>query len=357
MNRTRFPLILILGGLLTAGARADKVDDYLLKLIADRGIPGLQIGIYNDGKAVKTKGYGSTGIERGRPVDEKTLFNIGSVTKQFTSAAVLLLAQAGKVTVEDSVRKHLPELPEAFEGIRIRHVLSHTSGLGDYGSVPGFDFHGQMSEADFLAALGKTKLAGAPGEKYAYSNIGYCLLGVLIHRVSGSPYEDFVAERIFKKLGMEATRFIQPGPWPEAAAVGYGLLNGEKKPGRIERAKLAAPSGAILTHALDMAKWDAALREETILKNASKAAMWSPTPLNDGKVSNYGFGWSLLKTARGTFVTHTGATAAGFRAAIVRQLDGPYSAYVSVNLATDVNLTNVLNACVKLWMSENGMGF
>jgi CubicO group peptidase (beta-lactamase class C family) len=333
-------------------ARADKVDEYLQKLMAEKEIPGLQIGIFKNGMAVKAKGFGLTQLENGKPVDERTLFNIGSVTKQFTSAAVMLLQEEGRLSVEDSIRKHLPELSEAFEGIKIRHILSHTAGLGDYNSVPGFEFHGQSSEAEFLSALAKTK-PSRPGEKYAYSNIGYTLVGVLVHRASNSPFEEFVSKRIFGPLKMADTAFIQPERWPDGAAMGYNLAGNEKRPGNIRRNRLSAPSGAIVTNVLDLAKWDAALRNETLLKNSSKEAMWTSAPLSDGKSSNYVFGWSLQKTAAGSFVSHTGATAAGFRAAIVRQLDGPYSAAIMVNLGAELSLTNVLNECVKLWKMEN----
>lgn len=352
MRSRRLLALAILLASLVLPARADEVDDYLAKFMADKGIPGLQIGIFENGKIVKAKGYGSTRTENGDPVDEKTLFNIGSVTKQFTATAVMMLVEDGKLSVDDSIRKHLPELPETFEPVLVRHILGHTSGLGDYGSVPGFDFHGQPTEKEFLTGLEQTKLEFAPGEKYRYSNIGYSLLGVLIHRVSGQSYEELVSERLFKKLGMDATRFIQPGPWPGSAAVGYNLVGKEKRPGRIERAKLAAPSGAILTNAPDMAKWDAALRGTTLLKKESLDRMWTSGVLNDGKPTNYGFGWSLRKTETGSFVLHTGATVAGFRAAIVRQLDGPFSAVVFVNLGAELSLPTVLDDVVRIWKND-----
>jgi CubicO group peptidase (beta-lactamase class C family) len=339
--------------LLAVLARADAVDDHLLKFMAEKKVPGMQIGIYRDGKAVKTKGYGVTQPENGQAVDEKTLFNIGSVTKQFTSAAVMLLAEEGKLSVGDGVRKILPELPEAYGKITLAQLMSHTSGMGDYDTVPGFDFHGQPTEKEFLAMLAKARLSSPPGEKYAYSNIGYALLGVVIARASGMPYETFVTERIFKKLSMDATAFIQPGGWPAGAAAGFNLAGEKLSRGRTERAKLAAPSGAILTNVLDMGKWDAALRNGALLRKESLDQMWTPAPLAGGKTANYGFGWSISKSPNGTFVMHTGATVAGFRAAIVRQLDGPISAVAFANLGADLNLTKLVNEAVGLWMREN----
>lgn len=350
--RLRFSLI-ALCLLAIPAALADRVDDYLLKFMSDKKVPGLQIGIFKDGKAVKAKGYGRVAPDEGESISDATLFNIGSVTKQFTSAAIMLLAEDGKLSIDDSVRKTVLELPASFEPITIRMVLGHISGLGDYSSVPGFDFYGQPTEEDFLKLLAKSELAARPAEKYLYSNIGYALLGVVIHRASGMAYEDFVSARIFKKLGMESTQFIQPGQWAKGAAVGFNLREGKPVRGRIERAKVAAPSGAILTNALEMAKWDAALRSTSLLKKGSLDLMWTAQSLTDGKSTGYGFGWNVLKNDRGHFVLHTGATVAGFRTAIVRQIDGPYSAVIFANLGAELGLTNVLNEAVKLWKEEN----
>lgn len=334
-------------------AFADKIDDYLLKFMSEKNVPGLQIGVFKDGKVVKAKGYGTTAADKGDPVTDATLFNIGSVTKQFTAAAVMLLHESKKLSIEDSIRKTIPELPEQFEPITIRMVLGHTSGLGDYSSVPGFDFHGQPTEDEFLKLLSKSDLASKPSEKYLYSNIGYALLGIVVRRASGVPYEDFVATNILTKIGMTSTVFIQPGAWPNGSATGFNLREGKPIPGRTERAKVAAPSGAIMTNALDMAKWDAALRDDSLLSKSSKDLMWTAQTLADGKSTGYGFGWNVLKNDRGFFVLHTGATVAGFRAAIIRQVDGPYSAVLFANLGAELGLTNVLNEVVKLWKEEN----
>ena len=354
MQGMRFRLAaLVVCLFLIPAAFADKVDDYLLKFMEDKKVPGLQIGIFKDGKVVKAKGYGSTAVENGKSVTEETLFNIGSVTKQFTSAAVMILHEERKLSIEDSVRKSIPELPEKFEPITIRMVLGHISGLGDYSSVAGFDFHGQPTEEEFIKLLSESELAGKPAEKYLYSNIGYALLGIVVRRAAGVPYEEFVASRIFKKIGMTSTVFIQPGAWPTESATGFNVREGKPVPGRTERAKIAAPSGAILTNALDMAKWDAALRDDSLLTKSSRDLMWTAQTITDGKSTGYGFGWNVLKNDRGFFVMHTGATVAGFRGAIIRQVDGPYSAVVFANLGSELGLTNVLNEAVKLWKEEN----
>ncbi|MCB8933711.1 MAG: beta-lactamase family protein [Fimbriimonadaceae bacterium] len=346
--RRLLPLLLLLPALV----RADAVDDYLKSQMAEKKIPGMAIGIFRDGKLVKAAGYGSTKVEGGSAVTPDTLFNIGSITKQFTATAVLLLERDGKLSVDDPVRKLLPEAPKEWGDMRIRHVLSHTSGLGDYGSVPGFDFLGDPSEEDLVKGLAQTKLQSEPGAKYSYSNIGYAMLGVLIHRASGMPYEEFVNTRILKPAGMVATRFVPKGDWPAGSAVGYVQRGESQVPGPTQRARPSAPAGAILTNVPDMLKWEIAMRNGTVLPKSDLERMWKPFVLNDGTASTYGFGWVIPTGAKGDVVMHTGATVAGFRAVIIRQRATGLTAVLFANFGGDWNPTATLNQAVTLFLKQ-----
>lgn len=310
--RAVLPALLLLT---TTSVHADAIDDLMAKEIAALKITGASVAVVKDGKVVKAQGYGLADKARNVNVSAKTLFNIGSITKQFTATAVLLLQEDGKLSVDDEVRRWLPELPEDWKGTKLRHLLGHIAGTGDWPTVPGFKFKSDASETTFLKLVAKAKRARLQGVAYEYSNVGYSLLGVVVHRASGIPYEKFVTDRIFRKLGMSATRFIHAGPWPKDAAVGY---TSKGVPGPIERAPAAAPSGGVLSTVLDMAKLDAALYDDRLLKASSREMMWTVGKLNDGSPTRYGFGWGVSRTGGDLVLSHGGSTIAGFKAYIRR---------------------------------------
>nr|MBP9108395.1 beta-lactamase family protein [Pyrinomonadaceae bacterium] len=161
--------------------------------------PGISIAVVKDGKPMLVKGYGFANIEHQILVKPETIFQSGSVGKQFTAMAVMMLVEEGKVALDEKLAKYIPDVPATWSGITVRHLLTHTSGLGDY--PQDFDLQRDGSEQEIFKKLQAASLASQPGERWAYSNVGYMTLGVLIRKVSGQFYGDFLAQRVFKPLG------------------------------------------------------------------------------------------------------------------------------------------------------------
>ena len=227
--------------------------------------------------------------------------------------------------------KYLDDTPETWREITIRHLLTHTSGLGDYPRV--FNYQKDYTESALLEIIKKQKLEFKPGEKFQYSNFGYVTLGILIRKVSGRYYGDFLRERIFRPLGMKTARVISERDIIPNRASGYVLSRGELK-----NQSWVAPSlnttadGALYMTLKDMQKWDAALREEKILTKASLAKAWAPTKLNSGSDFGYGFGWTISKVSKSRVVEHSGSWQ-GFKSHISRYLDKDMTIVIFANSA------------------------
>jgi CubicO group peptidase (beta-lactamase class C family) len=267
------------------------------------------------------------------PVTPETIFQSGSVGKQFTATAVMMLVEVGKIGLDDSVRKYLADAPESWQPITIRHLLSHTGGIGGYPKE--FDFRRDYTEDELLSSVYGVPLAFEPGTKWEYSNLGYLTLGVLIHKVAGKPYGEFLDERVFKPLGMTATRIISESDIVPHRAAGYRLVNGELKNQEwVSPTMNSTADGSLYFNILDVAKWDAALNGEKLLKRATLETMWTPAVLADGKLNKagYGFGWAREQVNGHTLIEHGGAWQ-GFTSHIGRYVDDRLTVVVLTNLA------------------------
>ncbi len=193
---------------LTNDSLARSIDDYVLGVIQKRHIPGVSVAIVKNGKLLQAKGYGLANVELSVPATEKTVYQLASVTKQFTATAIMMLVEQGKLGLGDKISKHLPDLPAAWKEVTIRHLLNHTSGIKSYTSVKDFfkTARKDYTHREILDLVAKDPLEFAPGEKWRYCNTGYFLLGMIIEKVSGKTYGEFLDERIFKPLGMTQTR-------------------------------------------------------------------------------------------------------------------------------------------------------
>jgi CubicO group peptidase (beta-lactamase class C family) len=317
-------------------AAADRIDTYLRDEMARQQIPGLAVAVVRDGTIALAKGYGLANVEHQVPVKPETVFQSGSVGKQFTATAVMLLVEQGRVSLDDRVTKYLPEGAPRWNAIRVRHLLTHTGGTTDYPS--NFDFRRDYTEAALVKRAAAIPLAFAPGTRWSYSNIGYLLLGVLIHRVTGEFYGDFLKERIFEPLGMTTTRIISEADIVPNRAGGYRLVKGEVKNQEWVSPTLnTTADGSLYLSVLDLAKWDASLYTERILRSDSLKRMWTPVSLNSGKTRPYGFGWALGEIHGHRVVEHGGAWQ-GFKSAIVRFPDDRLTVVLLANLAqTDLS--------------------
>jgi CubicO group peptidase (beta-lactamase class C family) len=328
--RTLF-LILITGVTTVAqDAFTAKVDQYVASEMKKQHIPGVALAVVKDGRIILAKGYGYANVELEVPVKPETIFQSGSVGKQFTATAVMMLAEEGKLSLDDQITKFFPKAPESWRAITVRHLLTHTAGTTDYPA--DFDFRRDYTEDDLLQRAEAIPLAFKPGEKWSYSNLGYVLLGVLIRKVSGKFYGDFLQERIFKPLDMKTARIISEADIIPNRAAGYRLVKGElKNQGWVSPTLNTTADGALYLTIHDMLKWDAALHTEKLLKKVSLEQMWTPVKLNNGKSEKYGFGWSLDMVRGHRIIEHGGAWQ-GFKAQISRYVDDRLTIILFANL-------------------------
>lgn len=340
MNIIRAFAVLTLGSILVCATLGlgqssldSSVNDYVKGEMERQHIPGLALLVTKNGSVVRAQGYGLANVELHVPVKPETIFQSGSVGKQFTATAVMMLVEEGKIGLDDSLTKYFPDGPASWKTVTIRELLSHTAGFGDY--PKDFNFRKDWTEPQLLKLVEGIPLAYPPGTKWEYSNLGYLTLGVLIHRVAGEFYGDFLQQRIFQPLGMTSTRIISEADIIPNRAAGYRLVKGELK-----NQEWVAPTmnttadGSLYFSILDLAKWDAALYDEKLLKPASFDLMWTPVKLKDGKPNNagYGFGW-FVEQRNGHRCIHHDGSWQGFETAIDRYVDDHLTVVALTNLA------------------------
>lgn len=278
--------------------------------------PGVVVGIVGgDGKA-STRAYGLANVELNVPVSDKTIFQSGSLGKQFTAVAVMLLVEEGKIKLDAPITTYFKGGPAWWGKITVRHLLTHTSGLPDYDQK--FDLWKNHSEDDLEKYFRTLKPLFAPGEKWAYSNPGYAMLGILVRKVSGSFYGDMLKTRVFAPLGMATTRVISEADIVPNRADGYITVDGALKNQEWVAPQInTTADGALYLTVRDLIAWDKGLRQKAILKAESWAQIYTPVKLNDGKTHPYGFGWFIDVVAGEPVYRHTGSWQ-GFKAAIAR---------------------------------------
>ena len=343
-------IYLMMGLLLTLKCPADPVDDLVTAAMAQHHIPGLALKVVRQDQEVKTAAYGFANLEWSVPATPETVFEIGSVTKQFTAACILLLVEQGKISLDAPVSLYLTNTPASWAGITVRHLLTHTSGIKNYTGLDGFELARHLTQAQFIAQLGAVPLVFPPGEKFSYSNSGYNLLGYIIENVSGQKYWAFLSDKILRPLQMSATTNREPSRVLKLRAAGYdqdkakGLVNRD-----VDYTDLFS-AGEIVSTVGDLMKWDAALNTEKILKNSSKEQMWTSAKLNNGTLTGYVFGW-FLETLNGRkTIGHPGSTS-GFAAANLRVPDDRLMIVVLCNSGEDGAANQVAKAVAGIYLA------
>lgn len=293
-----------------------KIDQYINAEMRRQQIPGLSLAVVRHGKIALVRSYGFSNIEHQIPVKPDTVFQSGSIAKQFTAAAVMILVEEGKLSLDDKISKYFTDAPESWKDITVRHLLTHTSGMGEY--PPDLDLRRDLTEDEYLAIIKSVPLAYAAGAKWDYSNLGYVTLGILIRRITGKFYGDFLAERVFQPLGMTTARVISEADIVPNRAAGYRLVKGGLKNQEwVSPSTNTTADGSLYFTILDLAKWDAALYADKPLRQSSLAQMWTPVNLYDGRRKAYGFGWHTEEIHGHRAVYHGGAWQ-GFKSFIVR---------------------------------------
>jgi CubicO group peptidase (beta-lactamase class C family) len=265
-------------------------------------IPCLSLAAVKNGEVIRAAGYGIANLETGTPAAPETVYKTASLSKQVIAAAIMLLAQDGKVSLDDKINKYLDDPPEAWSHITIRHLLTHTSGLvrdpADYHPYEDRPITAVIKDSYSLP------LAFQPGEKFLYSNIGYYVLAQLITKTAGEPWNQFIAERLFAPAHMTSTRLARVQDIVPHRAIGYhytgtGMQNAENW-------IAIRPSGAFMSSVLDLANWGMFLDSTTLLTPSSRDLMWTPVTLNDRTTADYGFGWAVNSLFGHTRIHHDG---------------------------------------------------
>jgi CubicO group peptidase (beta-lactamase class C family) len=327
------PVFAVIAKAQDSAATATAAGDFVRAEMQRQHIPGLALLVARGGKIVRAEGFGLANVELQVPVKAETVFQSGSMGKQFTATGIMMLVEEGKVGLEDPLTKYFTDAPASWRDVTVRELLSHTGGFGDYPEK--FDFRKDWTEEELLKLVEGIPLAYTPGTKWAYSNLGYLTLGLLIHRVTGEFYGDFLHQRIFAPLGMETTRIISEADIVPNRSSGYRLVKGELK-----NQEWVAPmvnstaDGSLYFSILDLAKWDAALYGERLVKRSTLEEMWTPTKLKNGQPNKdgYGFGWFIERRKGHRVVGHDGAWQ-GFKTAITRYVDDQLTVVVLANLA------------------------
>jgi CubicO group peptidase (beta-lactamase class C family) len=308
--------------LLAVPVSAGQFESLLTSEMSAHHVAGMACLVLKNGRPVKHFYAGSANLEWPSPVGADTVFEIGSVSKQFAAASILLLVQDGKLSLDDPITKFFTNTPAAWKDVKLRNLLSHTSGIRNYDGLDGFELRQHLTQAQFIERLAAQPMNFAPGEGWSYSNSGFNLLGYIVENVSGENYWSFLQERIFTPLHMTCT--TRRDPWlviPHRAA-GYMFTGGRQMARDYDLTDLFA-AGAIVSTVTDLAKWDAALLNDRLLTPSSRHLWWTPAKLNNGEnvgakprvePTSYGFGWFISTQNGHRKIAHSGVTS-GFSAA------------------------------------------
>ena len=320
-----------LGGLLAVTAQADPIDDYVALQMRRQHVPGVSLAVVQDGRVVKQQAYGFADLEQKVPVTPDTVFEIGSITKQFVAAALMTLVEQGAIDLDQPASKYLSDLPPAWHEVTVRQLLTHTSGIPDFEEILGYGAYRTPTTAQQLIAVAAAKpMDFAPGTQWHYSNTGYYLLGLIIEKVSGAPYLSLIEKSFLARAGMKRTRSSVPTEVIAGRASGYALEDGRLVNRDAIQPTAVGAAGDLVSTTGDLVQWNAMLDAQSVLTTESYAQTWTNHALADGSPSGYGFGWFVSPIRGHRVQEHSGGTA-GFSADILRLPDDRVTVIVLTN--------------------------
>ncbi len=307
-------LIFVLGiqQYLTAQDLESKIDQVLENKFESNG-PGAVFLATKNGKIIYNKAFGLSNLELQVPMQTDNVFEIGSMTKQFTAVSILMLMEEGKLNLEDSITKFIPDYPTHGHRITIHHLLTHTSGIKSFTSVKGLNAiaHNHMEPMEIINFFKDEPMDFAPGAEFKYNNSGYVLLGYIIEKASEMSYEDFVEQRIFKKLGMSSSRYASHSEVVPKRASGY-----HKKEDYINARHISFSipyaSGSLMSTVADMFTWEEAMKNHVLLNKETTQLAFTNYTLNNGDPIHYGYGWHV-KEMEDMFSYEHGGSIFGFK--------------------------------------------
>ena len=337
-------LALVLGPVASASAQMHDsllvraVDSLAGAAVGSGSVAGVSVAVSRGGRTVVARGYGLADIGRKAPVTPATIFRGGSLAKQFTAAAVMRLAEQGRLSLDDEITRYLPDYPAQGHRVLIRHLLAHTSGIRNYTSLgPRWASRNRepMSADSIIALFAPEPFEFAPGTDFRYNNSGYFLLGRIIEKVTGRPYADVLQAEVIAPLALPATKYCPSDPVPETDASGYSRRGGALVPSAPLNMNHPFAAGALCTSAEDLVRWTLALSGGKVVSPESYRRMITPDPLADGRRMPYGYGLGLLSMAGHPGIAHAGGMN-GFMAQLAHFPADSLVVAVMVNTEGDV---------------------
>src|SRR3989475_456208 len=318
--------------LLLAQSDTTAINRFVQAEMERQHIPGLSLAVLRGDQVLLARGYGYANVELHVPASDSTVYQSGSMGKQFTAALVEMLVDNHLLRLDDSIVRWFPEGATIWRGISVRHLLTHTSGVAEY-TDSTFDYRKDYTEDQLVKFAASRPLDFPPGERWSYSNTGYLLLGALIHRVTGHFYGDLLRDSVFQRLGVRDSRVISEADIVPNRAAGYRLENGA-----LQNQEWVAPSlnttadGALYFTIRDLTRWAVALNHRRVPSAAALDTAWTPVRLNDGATYPYGFGWGIFNQRGHLRISHGGAWQ-GFKPAIAGYPESGLTVIVLANLA------------------------
>lgn len=355
-NFRELNLILIVAALLAGCSSPPRqstgmIDSIVAEEMAKQRVPGVAVGIVQRGELIRATGFGLANVEHAVPVTNSTIFQSGSLAKQFTAVAVMLQVEDGKLALEDSITRYFPEAPVTWKPITVRHLLTHTSGIPDYDERT-LDYRKDYTEEELARVAFGLTLEFSVGSRWNYSNTGYMLLGAIVRKASGQFYGDVLRDRVFIPLGMTTARVISEEEIVMNRAGGYRLAGEALKNQEWVAPKLnTTADGSLYLSLQDWLVWEQALRKRAVLKATSWEQVFTRVRLNSGKTYPYGFGWEFHDDGQGPAWYRHGGSWQGFQTAYLHAIDADLSVIVLANLA-EANPMRVAQRVAQTFLPE-----
>jgi CubicO group peptidase (beta-lactamase class C family) len=326
-----------------------KIDRFVSGEMSRQKIPGMAVAVVKNGEAVVAKGYGFANLEHQVPVTTDSIFQSGSVGKQFTAAAIVHLEEHGKLRLDDNIARYLPPTKARWGSITVRQLLTHTSGIPEYEDE--VDSRRNYSERQLTELVGLLRRRSTPGHKFEYSNSGYLLLGIIIRMITGKFHADYIRENIFEPLGMKTARIVSDADIVPNRVAGYRMSKD-----RILNQDWVSPTfnqtadGCFRLSLNDLLAWERGVRARALLKPESWSQIFKPVVLKSGKTHPYGFAWEIRQKSGQTVHSHDGSFQ-GFEAILTRYIEEELTIIALANLV-EVDLAQVTQHLAELIRQE-----
>ena len=288
---------------------AEAIDRAVRQEVERQAIPGLSLLVMKGGKTVLRTAYGKANIELDVPAVPENVYNAGSITKTFTALTAMSLVEEGKLSLDDTVSKHVSRAPEGWSAITVRNLLSHTSGIAEYALVEGLGLIDEYTRETWWEKIGPMPLDFVTGKRFAYSNSNYTVLSEIIEKVSGKPYYEAVRERVIEKAGLKSTKFRQTNEIIAMTATGYMKVGDGMIVSPSEASSSAFGAGGLVTTVDDLAAFLVAVHAGKVVSKETLRAMQTPNRTSDGRKTSYGLGWFVRDVSGSPMVSHGGNTA------------------------------------------------